>query len=239
MSVNFKEYLPQLKELQEIDRRLRQIEAEFTLIPEQLQTSGADYLTIARALQEKETTLEAMTQERQGLEEDIKRLTTQIQEREKRLYAIKTQKEYQATLKEIAQMKKENKEREERVLTLLEGAEKITPEITQLKSEAADKEDGFRQIEEELKKKQQALKVEQENLSQRRPTLLKELPPEILKKYEFIRRRYMDALAGVKRGICQGCNMNIPPQFYNEMLKTMDLKNCPNCHRLIYPEGIP
>ncbi len=238
MAVNFKDYLPQLKELQEIDRRLRQVEFELAAIPEQLETSGAEYLVVARALQEKETTLSTMNKERQSLETLIKEQTIQVQEREKRLYAIKTQKEYQATLKEIAQMKKETKDREERVLKLLEEGEKLTQEITQLKSQAADKEGGYRQIEGELKKRQEEVETEKARITERRPALLKELPPEILKKYEFIKKRFADALASVKKGICQGCNMNIPAQFYNEMLRAADLRNCPNCHRLIYPEEV-
>lgn len=236
MTIDFKQFLPQLKELQEMDRRLLQIEFESKAIPEQLETSGSEYLALSRELQDKESASQAMTKERLKLEEDLKILSVQIQEKEKRLYAIKTQKEYQATLKEIAQIKKENKDREERILTLLEGFEKISQEVTQLKSGIADKEGGYRQIEGDLKKSQQDLEVEKERVIQRRPELLKELPPEVLKKYDTVKKRYSDAVASVVKGICQGCNMNIPPQVYNEMLKMKDLRNCPSCHRLIYVE---
>ncbi|MDO8526519.1 MAG: C4-type zinc ribbon domain-containing protein [Deltaproteobacteria bacterium] len=234
MTIDFKQYLPQLKELQELDRRIRQIEFDLVLIPEQLHTSGADYLTIAHSLKEKEGQCEAMTEERLNLETAVKETTAKVLDREKRVYAIKTQKEYQATLKEIAQMKQDNKARDERILVLLAGTEKINEEITQLKSQITDKESGYRQIEGELKKKQGDLETERSSISERRPALLEELPAEILKKYDFIRRSYPDPVAGVKREICQGCNMNIPPQLYNEMLRVMDLRNCPNCHRLIY-----
>lgn len=236
MATPFKEYLPQLRELQEIDKRIRFAELELQSIPEQLATSGADFFTLTTALQEKESLFNKLTEERLGHETAVKEAVLQVQEREKRLYAIKTQKEYQATLKEIAQMKKENKDRDERILAILEQTEKISQEITQLKSEIADKESGFRQIETELKQKQQALEVEREQKSERRPALLKELPAEIIKKYDTVRKRYSDAMAVVRKSICQGCNMNIPPQVYNEMLKEMDLRSCPHCHRLIYAE---
>ena len=155
-------------------------------------------------------------------------------DREKRLFAIKTQKEYHATIKEIAQLKKDSKDKEDRILALLEQGEKINAEITQQKTEAADIEGGFRQIEAELKSKEKELAAERVLLGERRPALLKELPAPILKKYELVKQRYDDAVAFVKKGICQGCNMNVPPQFYNEMLKSGDLKQCPTCHRLIY-----
>ncbi|MDZ4224885.1 MAG: C4-type zinc ribbon domain-containing protein, partial [bacterium] len=101
-------------------------------------------------------------------------------------------------------------------------------------TEAADIEGGFRQIEAELKKRELELNAERVLLGEKRPALLKELPAPVLKKYELVKRRYDDAVALVKKGICQGCNMNVPPQFYNEMLKTKDLRECPTCHRLIY-----
>ncbi|MBI5299401.1 MAG: hypothetical protein HY877_03795 [Deltaproteobacteria bacterium] len=236
MAIDFKDCLPQLRELQEIDKRIRLVELELQTIPEQLALSGAEYFALTTALQEKDNLSNNLTEERLGLETQTKDVVLQIQDREKRLYAIKTQKEYQATLKEIAQMKKENKDREERVLSIMEQSEKISQEITQLKSEIADKEGGFRQIETELKNRQQVMMAEKEEKEKRRPVLLKELPAEIVKKYDTVRKRFGDAVAAVKKGVCYGCNMNIPPQFYNEMLKMKDLRSCPNCHRLIYVE---
>lgn len=235
----FKEYLPLLKELQEIDTHLKKVEIELAAIPGQLESSGGDYLELARALKEKETAVQQMTTERQSLEEALKRDTVLAQEREKRLFAIKTQKEYQATLKEVAELKKDNKDKENRILALLESAEKISQEITQLKSQTADKEGAYRQVEAELKKKQEELTAQQLQITNRKPALLKELPSEVLKKYEFVKRRYTNAVAVVKKGVCQGCHMNIPSQFYNEMLKAADLRHCPHCHRLIYPELDP
>ncbi|MDP2600866.1 MAG: C4-type zinc ribbon domain-containing protein [Deltaproteobacteria bacterium] len=234
MSIDFKQYLSQLKELQGIDTRIRKIDFELKEIPEQLEASGGDFLALDRTVKDKEGALAAMTKERQELEQSVKEQVLLSADREKRLFAIKTQKEYQATVKEIAQLKKDGKDKEDRILALLEKGEKITAEITQQKTEAADIEGGFRQIEAELKKRELELNAERVLLGEKRPALLKELPAPVLKKYELVKRRYDDAVALVKKGICQGCNMNVPPQFYNEMLKTKDLRECPTCHRLIY-----
>lgn len=236
MSLDLKQHLPLLKEVQEIDKRIVQLEFELKTIPEQLEASGGEYLTLERAIEEKEGRLKAMTTERQDLEEALKKDAVFIQDREARLFAIKTQKEYQATLKEISEKKKDNKSRENRVLSLLEEGEKISSELTQLKSLAADKEGVFRQLEGELKAKEETFKNELVGMREKRPHLLKELPADILKRYDIVKGRYADALAPVAKGVCQGCHMNIPPQFFNEMLKAMDLRSCPHCKRLIFAE---
>lgn len=235
-TVDWKHYLASLKELGEIDNRLKLVEKELKQIPVTLETSGADYLTLSRLLKEKETFLEAMTKERQTLEVGSKQLGEEVQEKEKRLFALKTQKEYQATLKEIAKIKQENKQHETRVSALLETTEKEIQEITQLKLNLADKEGEFRKSESELNQSKKTLEEEQGMLKEKRPKVLESLHPDILKKYDVVKKRFSNPLAAVMRGVCQGCNMNIPPQVYNEMLKQSDLRHCPNCHRLIYAE---
>ena len=233
-SIDLREYLEPLKELSEIDNRLRTVEREFQQIPVELETSGGEYVLLSKALKEKELRLEVITKERLALEEEAKQLGNDIDEKEKRLYAIKTQKEYQATLKEIAKVKQENKQREGRILAILEETEKNSSETTQLKSNLADKEGEFKKVETELNTKKEALLQEQVGLKERRPKVLDSLHPEILKKYDGVKKRFSNPVAAVLKGVCQGCNMNIPPQVYNEILKVNDLRHCPNCHRLIY-----
>lgn len=233
-TVDLKQYLEPLKELSEVDNRLKVVDRELLQIPIELEASGGEYVTLSKALKEKEGRLEVITKERSTLEEESKLLGNEILEKEKRLYAIKTQKEYQATLKEIAKVKQENKQRESRILALLEETEKNNAETTQLKSNLADKEGEFRKVETELNGKKEALIQEQAGLREKRPRLLESLHPELLKKYDVVKKRFPNPVAAVLKGVCQGCNMNVPPQVYNEMLKVNDLRHCPNCHRLIY-----
>ena len=42
------------------------------------------------------------------------------------------------------------------------------------------------------------------------------------------------AIVAVQDAVCQGCNMNIPPQVYNELLRYDSLRYCPSCFRIIY-----
>ena len=58
------------------------------------------------------------------------------------------------------------------------------------------------------------------------------------KKYSAIRMRRGLAMAPVKNGTCQGCNMNIPPQLYNVLQRGQTVETCPSCHRIIYWEEI-
>ena len=70
--------------------------------------------------------------------------------------------------------------------------------------------------------------------------------PDVLKKYSAIRMRRGLAMAPVKNGTCQGCNMNIPPQVFNQLQRGDSIELCGNCNRIIYwdkllenPDGTP
>lgn len=231
---SFKEYLPVLRELQKIDARIREVTAALQVISGERQEKGADYLSIKGSLDQKETEFSKITFERLNLERQSQEMGTEIHRREERLNGIKTQQEYQATIKEIAQIKQTNKERETRILVLMEQGEKLNEEITQLKSQATDKEGDFQALEKQITEQEASLKMEETQILERRPELLKGLPAMLLKKYDTSRKRYINGIAVVLRGICQGCFMGVPPQFFNEMVKYQDLRQCPKCSRLIY-----
>ena len=61
------------------------------------------------------------------------------------------------------------------------------------------------------------------------------IDPKLLSKYTVIKDIVkIMAIAPVKDAVCRGCNLNIPPQMYNELQKGDDLRFCPNCQRMIY-----
>jgi len=54
-------------------------------------------------------------------------------------------------------------------------------------------------------------------------------------KYEQIfERRGGSAVVVVRQGVCTGCHMGVPPQMYNELQKFRDIRQCPNCHRILF-----
>ena len=61
------------------------------------------------------------------------------------------------------------------------------------------------------------------------------MDPQLRSKYEMIfDRRGGNAVVAAVDCICTGCRMRIPPQFYNELLKFRDIRQCPNCHRILF-----
>jgi len=234
MKIDFQAQLTLLKELQEIDLRLHDISINLEALPERIAGVESSY---HRVKEEHDVTKQAVADaEKVKRHEELELAATleHAKQREAKLYAIKTTKEYQAALKEIAETKKANKEREDRILGLMEQIETLSKKITQLDTDLADKEAAYRTESEKVKMDEEELHKTKATYEARRPAIIAQLDKKIVQKYDYVRQRYADALVHVDKGVCQGCSMNIPPQLYNEMLKYSEFKNCPSCHRLIY-----
>jgi len=67
---------------------------------------------------------------------------------------------------------------------------------------------------------------------------MEKVSPKIMKIYTSV-KRLSGAVAIVPAiaSVCQGCNMNIPPQMYNELQRFDGIKFCPHCQRIIYWGG--
>jgi hypothetical protein len=234
MKTEFNAQLARLKELQDIDLRLHEINIKLELLPERIAAHEAAYNQVKTEMDAAKHELAEAEKSRRHEELELASTTEHAKLREAKLYAIKTTKEYQAALKEIAETKKINKEREDRILGLMEQIENLGKKITQLDGELADKESAYRKEDEALKAEEAELTKSMDDIESRRPKLVSEIDVKVVRNYDYVRQRYPDALVHVEKGVCQGCSMNIPPQLYNEMLRSIEFKNCPSCRRLIY-----
>lgn len=235
MTADLKRDLKLLKVLHDLDYSIIEIEEKLDELPGRRDSAQADYLTLKSALDEKQRARDEAEKTKRSEELELAAEVERIKERETRLYAIKTNKEYQAALKEIADGKKANREREERVLALMEAAEAAAKEITQLSGKVADIEGRSKEAVRAIDEEGSALEAERNGKSREREGVVRDVGRDVIRVYEHVRQRYRDAVAEVRQGICQGCNMKIPPQQFLELQKWVKLSQCPSCHRILCP----
>ncbi len=91
----------------------------------------------------------------------------------------------------------------------------------------------------ELRAKVAGFEGQVKELEAKRAEVAKAVHPPLLSRYETVRRRRTPALVTVIAGTCQGCNMSVPPQLYNNLKTSLQTDICPSCHRIICaPEAI-
>jgi hypothetical protein len=239
MPAAFQEQLTLLKELQAIDLDLHSLRLKLDALPGRIADKREVFETIDARLAAMKTELEETEKMRRADESELAASTEHLREREAKLYAIKTNKEYQAALKEISEGKRINREREDRILQSMEKIESLKKEIEQLQGEFTEKEAAFKSALGEVESEQSEIHARMQAEAARKPEIEKQLDKESLRKYGTIRSRYPDALVAVIVGICQGCSCRIPPQLFNELLRQKSMRTCPSCQRLIYVGEAP
>lgn len=233
---DLKTQLTLLKSLQDIDVSIHAINVQIAAIQPRIDEAAAEFKKARDAVIERESQKAEIEKKKRALELDLQTRNDQLRERESKLYAIKTNKEYQAAIKEIADAKQAGKEQEEQILSLMEKIDALNEEIKQLSSGIADKEKAFREKEAELKKEEAALLAERESKQALKNDAERNIDKKVLSEYRFVQKRYSDAMALAIGGVCSGCNKRIPPQVYIELQKWNQLISCTNCHRLLFFE---
>ena len=163
--------------------------------------------------------------------EKIRKMKTRISD-------LKTNKEYQAHLKEMETFETEISAIEEGILTAMEELDAAT-KLLKGKEENVDREaeklNSFRkELEEETRRYEMELSV----LKEARAKLIKTIEPDIYDKYMMLLKTGSGvAVTQAKGELCTGCNMNIPPQLFVEITKNDEIIQCPQCLRILFYQG--
>lgn len=224
-----------LIELQEKEADAARAQSGLDELPVKIEQIVSGLKEFEDAINSKKESLVELKKVYRSYDVEIQANSARIAKREEQLRSVTTNKEYQAILKEIEEIKKTDSRIEDDTLACLE-------KIDTAETEVREKEEEF--LAEEIEVNQQKAVFESDADSERRSLdelLVKrdevaaKVDPELIKQYEFIKSYARDvAIVQVKDSICMGCNMNIPPQMYNELHRENELRTCPHCHRMLY-----
>jgi predicted nucleic acid-binding Zn-ribbon protein len=108
--------------------------------------------------------------------------------------------------------------------------------IAQKKDEYSQLSDKIKIEKENIEREAEIDKKKLDEIDSDRDQVCRLLDDELFNKYVKIKEQHQEGLAvvPVKDAVCHGCNVNLPPQLYNELFRYDSLKFCPNCHRIIY-----
>jgi len=229
------EDMQRLIELQKLDVSIRDMTLQKATREKELSELESEQARIEEMVNELQEKVAALESECRELDQALLRERDNMKRAEERLPAIKTQKEYVAVLKEIDTAKKFEKEIGERIeakkgetASYTSDRDEKVAELDGLKAKAAERLAAIRSEGAELDAQltsQQAAREE----------LFKAVAKPLQRKYQLLlERRGGLAVVQASQGACLGCNMHLPPQMYNSLMRVADIQSCPHCNRLIY-----
>ena len=223
--------------IQSIDTRRDEIKRETERIPKEIQRSRDDLDLLKKSMEQGQSDLEELKKSRLSFEGELEELERKLKKSRARLNDVKSNKEYQAVLKEIDELKAIASQKEEVVITWMEDVEFQEKECA---DDSVRWEQTLGEYEKEEKKLSQIMKeIEREvdSLSDQRRALSEKANKDLLSRYEALRANLRNqVVVPVIDAICQGCHLGIPPQQYNNLIKGDSPESCPNCNRIIYWE---
>jgi hypothetical protein len=148
---------------------------------------------------------------------------------------LKTNKEYQAHLREIETFEKEIANTEDQILQVMDEIDVIEKEKTEREKSVRAEEERIQDFKKELDVEVAKLGQELSQLKEERARIVSLLDADVYNTYHALLQTGSGvAMVRAEHEICLGCDMNIPPQLFVEIMKNADLIQCPQCHRLLY-----
>lgn len=227
-----------LYRLQQIDLELDDLDAGSGDLPGEIRELETSLAEVQSRISENESELSGIRRDRNTGNQEMQELRARSLELNERLRTVRNNKEYDATTTEIAATEERTKDlsralslfddREAEVMREIQTLEKSRNEIT---AQLEDKNETLETIRESNSDEVDELRAQREQA-------LKEIAPELLERYGYVRGKHPDAVVKVRKGACSGCFRAVTPQTLVEMRRHEQIFYCEHCGRLIIDEEL-
>ncbi|MCX7857003.1 MAG: C4-type zinc ribbon domain-containing protein [Deltaproteobacteria bacterium] len=224
-----------LYEIQKADLKIMETEKKLITGPKRIEELNTELKDLKEKTEKEKIVIEELEKERRRKERELEEEKDKIKKKESKLFEVKTNKEYQALLKEIETAKEAVDKLEEDIIVLMDRIEDLKKDY---QASIKHLEKRKKEIEEEKKNIELDLSTMDEEIAKfkaERERLMSSVSPELRERYNLLReKRQGIAVVNVKNGVCLGCFVNIPPQLFIEVTKNKEIIFCPNCNRIFY-----
>ena len=227
--------LEQLIRLQQLDTFTEEARRRIAAHPGRIEALDSRLSSATLGLEEAKRRLEETQAARRTVEKDLAMVQSRLSKYKDQLMEVKTNREYQAMLKEIEVAQNEVRRLEDLILEHMLAADERNALV---KEADATLVEAKRAVAEERKRLEQEiveLQAELERSLAGRQAVAAGLPKNVLDVYETLAKgRRGLALAEAKGGLCTACHVRLRPQMYNEIRRNDTLFQCDSCQRILY-----
>lgn len=229
------EQLKRLIELQKLDSSIISIAEKIESLPGKLEKPRALLKESTTSFQKIKTRLEEINRRKKDKDLELEEVHDKINKLKSKSSEIKTNREYEAHLKEIETFEKKKFQVEDELLSLMEEGETLTGDSKTEELRLKKAEEDFRQHEKLLEEEKKGLYQEMEMYKTKRKDFVAQIDEEIYEQYMSLLKRFGGlAVVKVENEVCLGCNTNVPPQLYNDIKETENIYTCYYCKRFLY-----
>lgn len=232
--MTIRDQIPILEELSAIDVDLRRIEDQLGKHRGNLEGMRSEAKALEARLKVDRETLAMMEKTRGELQIELRQMATQIERSREKLGRSRNERESMAAQREMEELRKLHRDREEEIERLTTVADAAKTSIADAEGKLGDVNKAIEGTAPGATESLAALEVERKARLEVRERVTAKLPTALYRRYESVRTRRPVAIARVDNGTCQGCHMSIPPMLFQKMRRQEAFEVCPSCNRIIY-----
>lgn len=230
-----KQDIETLVKLQEAETQIVRLRAVLEKVERKKGKLSAQLKQFENALEENKENLLRVAADCRDIEMEIQVVDDRIIKSNEKLRMVKTNKEYQLFLREVDDTKKRKDALETELLEYLDEKEKIEKNVQESEKEYLLLKDQIEAEQKDIgKKSKDDRELLDEYLAQQKD-IGKNIDPSLMNRFAKISKMNNGlAVVNVRKEVCMGCFMNIPPQLYIEVQRGDSLISCPQCSRILY-----
>lgn len=229
------EQLRLIVELQNLDTIIISIKKNIEMLPLKISSDQKELKTAQESYELSQRNLIALEKKKKEKERDIGELDAKITKLRGKTSEIKTNKEYQAYIKEVENMQKELDKAEDELLYIMESLDESKKIIELKRAKVKEEEKKLEVIKSKIDLEKSKGEKELKNLMNKRKEFINQIEKDYYDLYmNLLKVCKGQAVVEVRDEICYGCNLHIPPQQYVKIKNNNELSACPQCRRILY-----
>jgi uncharacterized protein len=231
--VNLRAQIEALETLSTLDASLSKLEAELRREGDVLSDKKSQIKKLEERFESTRVSVGDMDRTRGELLQDARQMSVQMERSREKLARCRTERELNATQREIEELRKLYRDRELEIEKINGLAEQARSEMDGANSERESLMGDLakdHQVTNRLDSLERDVSAERE----RRKELVKAVPPALYRRYEMVRKRRGSAVAYTFQGTCSACHISLSPMMFQRMRRGEDFDQCPSCQRILY-----
>jgi len=229
--------LQDLLELQQVDARLRKVQAQLAAIPKKIAEVEARLAAARGEVEKSQTAKLAAVKDRKKYELDVEQWKERVRKYKDQGAQIKTNEAYKALQHEVQMAEEEIAKAEDRLLEQMVAAEEYDRRIKSSEKAVKEVEEVARGERSRIEAEKATADKEVAEVTAERNRVLADIPEDMLDHYTRIARKHNGvALAEVREEKCSACGMRVRPHVFQEMRRagSEEVFHCETCTRILY-----
>jgi predicted nucleic acid-binding Zn-ribbon protein len=221
--------------------KLAALDAELKTLEEQLAQERATLNGLKASLAKLDEKLEVdrglltnADKTRNELVTDVRNMNQQLEHSREKLGRSRTERESNAAQRELEELRKLIRDREEEVGKLTADSDAVRQQLETTEEEHKKLADDLASREGDISSKVGQIDRDRISKQAERDAASKALPAQLYRRYDQIRLKKGVGIAQTTDGTCKACNIALPPQLFHRLRREPMLEQCPSCFRIIY-----